>query len=224
MREAGSLRLAEDGAELAAAVASRDLPALAELLSTSAAERAGVRLFGVPGLADWLTDGPVGCLVREKTGDDHRPVRALLFDKTAATNWALGWHQDATIAVRERHEVPGFGTWTIKAGQHHVEPPMSLLAAMVTVRVHLDPVPPSNAPLLVAPGSHRLGWVAKSEMAEVVAQCGVASCVAETGDVWLASTPILHASERAAVPTHRRVLQVDYAANALPSPLRWLGV
>jgi hypothetical protein len=36
--------------------------------------------------------------------------------------------------------------------------------------------------------------------------------------------PILPASDRAAGPTHRRVLQVDYAVGALPRALEWLGV
>ena len=31
---------------------------------------------------------------------------------------------------------------------------------MVTLRVHLDPVPATNAPLLIAPGSHKLGRIA----------------------------------------------------------------
>jgi hypothetical protein len=48
--------------------------------------------------------------------------------------------------------------------------------------------------------------------------------LAEAGDVWAYSTPILHASERATEPTHRRVLQVDYAVGELPGGLAWLGV
>lgn len=58
-------------------------------------------------------------------------MRAVLFDKTAITNWALAWHQDRTICVRERVAVEGFGPWTIKRGMHHVAPPFNLLAAMI---------------------------------------------------------------------------------------------
>ena len=50
------------------------------------------------------------------------------------------------------------------------------------------------------------------------------TCVAEAGDVWLYATPILHASEASHRPGHRRVLQVDYAAEELPGGLEWLGV
>lgn len=126
--------------------------------------------------------------------------------------------------MAERLEVPGFGPWSIKAGMPHVTPPPALLARMITLRVHLDPVPRSNAPLLVAPGSHRLGRIAEKDIAEAVARCGAAACLAEAGDAWAYSTPILHASEAASVPARRRVLQVDYAIDALPGGLRWLGV
>jgi hypothetical protein len=64
------------------------------------------------------------------------------------------WHQDRTIVVRERIKVDGFGPWSIKDGLLHVAPPYDMLARMVTLRVHLDAVPESNAPLLIVPGSH----------------------------------------------------------------------
>lgn len=105
----------------------------------------------------------------------------------------------------------------------HVAPPISLLERMLTIRVHLDDVPAENAPLLVAPGSHRFGRVPEGKIAEVVQACGVVTCIAEAGDVWLYATPILHASEASRLPGHRRVLQVDYAAEELPGGLEWLG-
>ncbi len=40
-------------------------------------------------------------------GFDAFPVRALFFDKTPATNWKVAWHQDVTIAVTSRKEMPG---------------------------------------------------------------------------------------------------------------------
>ena len=55
-------------------------------------------------------------------GQGVRPVRAILFDKQDGGNWALGWHQDRTIEVVERREVPGFGPWTVKQGRVHVAP------------------------------------------------------------------------------------------------------
>ncbi|WP_235885687.1 phytanoyl-CoA dioxygenase family protein [Bradyrhizobium niftali] len=157
-------------------------------------------------------------------GEACHPVRAILFDKTAATNWALGWHQDRTIAVKARIPVDGFETWSVKSGMQHVEPPFALLSGMVTLRVHIDPVPASNAPLLIAPGSHKLGRIPEEDVKDVVRRCGTVACLADPGDIWLYATPILHASDAATTPMHRRVLQVDFAVGELPGGLEWLGV
>jgi ectoine hydroxylase-related dioxygenase (phytanoyl-CoA dioxygenase family) len=150
-------------------------------------------------------------------------VRAILFDKNSATNWSLGWHQDRTICVRARAEAPGFRSWTVKAGLLHVAPPFALLERIVTLRVHLDDVPEDNAPLLIAPGSHR-ALVPEVEIEATVARCGSFACLAEAGDVWIYATSILHASAASRTIGRRRVLQVDYSADALPAGLEWLGI
>ncbi len=184
-----------------------------------------MRLRGIEGLAPFLTStGYIGRCAASVLGDQSRPVRAILFDKTAATNWALGWHQDRTIAVKARAPVDGFETWSVKSGMLHVEPPFDLLSGMVTLRVHIDPVPASNAPLLIAPGSHKLGRIPEDGIREVVRRGGTVACLAEPGDVWLYATPILHASEAASAPMRRRVLQVDFSVGRLPGGLEWLGV
>jgi ectoine hydroxylase-related dioxygenase (phytanoyl-CoA dioxygenase family) len=134
-----------------------------------------------------------------------------------------GWHQDRTICVRERIDTPGFGPWTIKQGLVHVAPPFALIASMVTLRIHLDDVPGDNAPLLIAPGSHRFGYIAEGEVSGVVERCGTRACTAAVGDVWVYSTPILHASEASRSGGRSRVLQVDFSAEYLPGGLEWLG-
>ena len=189
------------------------------------AERAGVRLQGRPELATLLgVDRPIGTVAASALGTGCFPVRAVLFDKTEATNWALGWHQDRTIVVRQRHDVHGFGPWTIKAGLQHVAPPAELLAGMVTLRVHLDPVPRDNAPLLIARGSHQFGMIPESDVDALVARSEIQACLAERGDVWLYRTLVLHASAASIRPVGRRVLQVDYAVSPLPGGLEYLGV
>ncbi|WP_167300075.1 phytanoyl-CoA dioxygenase family protein [Sphingomonas leidyi] len=213
------LSLNEDGAAHLAGAAAPFLGALLALAASQPVERAGIRLHRVPGLAELLGPAALGGLVA-----GMRPVRAILFDKSPGANWLLGWHQDRTIAVRARCEVPGFGPWSVKQGLLHVEPPFALIEAMRTMRIHLDPVPQDNAPLLIAPGSHRLGRIPESELAAVVERCGTACCLADTGDVWLYATPIVHASAASSGAGRRRVLQVDFAGEALPPGLEWLGV
>jgi ectoine hydroxylase-related dioxygenase (phytanoyl-CoA dioxygenase family) len=214
-----------DGAVRLDRAALSILPELDALAARYPADRAGTRLHGDPALTALVAPG--GILQRaatDKLGDGARAVRAILFDKSPAANWALGWHQDRTIAVKARREVEGFAPWTVKAGIAHVAPPFALLERMVTIRVHLDDVPQENAPLLVAPGSHHLGLVPESEMEAAIARCGTYACLAKHGDVWLYATPILHASDRTHCSARRRVLQIDFAAEALPLPLEWLGV
>lgn len=203
----------------------RDLVRLNGVLESLPKQHAGFRIAGAAGLRPFLTsDGSIGSIAAGVLGRKSRPVRALLFDKTAEMNWSLAWHQDRTICVRRRIDVEGFGPWTFKSGMQHVAPPFDLLSRMVTLRVHLDDVPTTNSPLLIAPGSHADGRVSVDMVHEIVKRRGIRVCVAEAGDVWIYSTPILHASESATNPTHRRVLQVDFAAENLPGGLDWLGV
>lgn len=176
------------------------------------------------GLACLLdADSVIGAIASGILGPAACAVRAILFDKSPGTNWSLGWHQDRTIAVRRRTDTPGFGPWSMKRGLQHVEPPFSLIECMVTLRIHIDDVPGDNAPLLVAPGSHKLGRIAEDRIEAVVAACGIATCLADRGDIWLYATPILHASAAGHHP-HRRVLQVDYSRDSLPGELEWLGI
>lgn len=128
------------------------------------------------------------------------------------------------MVVRARHDTPGYGPWSTKAGLIHVAPPFHVLEGMATLRLHLDPVGEENAPLWIAPGSHRLGRVPEGDVATRVEQHGPFACIADVGDVWAYATPIIHASEAAILPRRRRVLQIDYAAHPLDGELEWLGV
>ena len=203
-------------------------PCMAEVEAAIVAlptNEAGVRINGIDALRPYLAStGCIGSVAATALGAGAMAVRAILFNKSPETNWSLGWHQDRTICVKERRDVLGFGPWTVKSGLIHVAPPSDLLARMVTLRAHLDDVPAGNAPLLIAPGSHRLGRIPVRKVDEIVNRCGIRVCTASAGDVWLYSTPILHASEAAATPASRRVLQVDFAAEPLPDGLEWLGV
>ena len=53
-------------------------------------------------------------LVRPHVDGEPFPVRAIEFDKPPGANWLFPWHQDLTIAVRSRAEVPGFGPWSTR--------------------------------------------------------------------------------------------------------------
>lgn len=212
------LDFAHDGAALFPDVFSA---AGLQKLAAYASGDAGARLLGMT-LAEALT--PATRIAAKLIGARARPVRAVMFDKTAERNWALGWHQDRTIAVQTRIDVEGFGPWTLKQGILHVAPPIDVLERMATLRIHVDRCGADNAPLKVALGSHRLGAVPAGEAATRAANLPRYACLAEPGDVWAYATPILHGSDRAERPLRRRVLQVDFAAFDLPQGLAWKGL
>jgi hypothetical protein len=214
------LNLEAQGAAHLQGAAAPFLAALEDVLARLPADQAGIRLHGITGLPEILE----AAAEHISPLANRRPVRAILFDKSETANWALGWHQDRTIAVKARAGVPGFGPWSVKAGFVHVEPPFALIERMRTIRIHLDPVSPDNAPLLIAPGSHLLGRLPEREIDSAAARYGTAACLADRGDIWLYATAILHASAAATAPKRRRVLQVDYSADKLPAPLEWLGI
>jgi ectoine hydroxylase-related dioxygenase (phytanoyl-CoA dioxygenase family) len=165
--------------------------------------------------------GPVGAVAAQLLGQAARPVRALLLDKSAAGNWRLGWHQDRTISVRERCDVEGFGPWSVKAGQLHVQPPHWLTERMVTLRIHIDPVDKANAPLEIVPGSHLLGRLFAEDIDRLTSTARPLRCLADAGDVWAYRTAILHASAEQRRRARRRVVQIDYCAEEFPNGLEW---
>lgn len=222
---AADLDFARDGASLFSGVLSpSDVAGLCTRLDPAIDGRPGRRLPDDSAIGDLLAAGGlIGCIAAGLIGPGARPVRAVLFDKTPDANWIVAWHQDRTITVRERVDVEDFGPWSTKDGLLHVAPPISVLEGMATLRLHLDDCDDANAPLMIARGSHRLGYVPAAEAAAVATAMPLFVCHAEAGDVWAYSTPILHMSQRSRAAGRRRVLQVDYAANDLPGGLEWRG-
>jgi len=220
-----ALSFDHDGAELFPNFVNAGLLRKLDAMFSMLPRRAGVRLGANTKLQGWICKAsPILQLARSLLGGTAQPVRAILFDKRDAANWALGWHQDRTIAVRERIEVQGFSNWTLKASIPHVEPPFEVLQRMVTARIHLDDVNAENGPLLIVPGSHRLGRLTDDGVGRAVAAGSTFACLANAGDVWLYATPILHASEASRQSTGRRVLQIDFSADGLSGGLQWAGM
>jgi ectoine hydroxylase-related dioxygenase (phytanoyl-CoA dioxygenase family) len=150
-------------------------------------------------------------------------VRGLFFDKTLSTNWNLPWHQDLTIAVRARRDVPGFGPWTLKAGISHVHAPADLLERMVTLRLHLDDCRAQSGPMRVLPGSHAMGKLDPGAVASWSARAGelAVDCLVPAGGAVVMRPLLLHSSAAGTAAGHRRVIHLEYAAEALPDALEW---
>jgi len=175
----------------------------------------------LPALLDFAEDAGILPIVCEVLGNEAFVARATLFDKTPEANWKVPWHQDVTIAVKEKHEAPGYGPWSTKAGVPHVQPPSEVLEQMLTVRVHLDPCPSANGALWVMPGSHRLGRLNQNSVEPCVDEQRVVCCSANTGDLLVMRPLLLHSSSASLQPGHRRILHFDYAVGELAKGLQW---
>jgi Phytanoyl-CoA dioxygenase (PhyH) len=185
--------------------------------------RAGIRnlLELVPSIRRLSQSPEIRSLVVPILGDTARVVRGVFFDKQPRANWKVPWHQDRTIAVKNRLEVPDYHPWSVKEGIDHVQPPTAILEQMLTVRIHLDRTDESNGALKVIPGSHCQGKLNNLEIDRWKQTGSAISCNCEAGGILLMRPLLLHASSIAIVPSHRRVIHLEYASHQLPDGLEW---
>ena len=167
------------------------------------------------------TSPQIRTLVDPVLGKGSFPVRSLLFDKTAQANWLVPWRQDMTICVAEKREVPGYGPWSIKAGQWHVQPPMTVLERMLSVRIHLDHCDESNGALRVIPGTHCRGRLSPDAIRCAERANGISVCSIKGGGVLLMKPLLVHASSAAKDAAHRRVVHIDFANCELSGGITW---
>ena len=62
-------------------------------------------LLSVPSVHGLAVSKPVREIIETVLGPKCFAVRGIFFNKTRSSNWKVVWHQDLTIAVRERKEV-----------------------------------------------------------------------------------------------------------------------
>lgn len=186
-----------------------DAPGVRHLLRRSPAVR---RLAKSP---------PILGIAATYLGSGAKPVKAILFDKTPSSNWYVTWHQDLTIAVKEKIEVAGYGPWSEKDGVPHVQPPASVLQQMLAIRIHLDDCSEQNGALSFMSGSHNAGKLGPDEISKWREKARPICCPADQGDVIVMRPLILHSSRKASNPEHRRVLHIEYASVDLTGGLKW---
>jgi len=184
--------------------------------------RGGTRhLLDIPAVQELARSKPVRAIAQSALGKDCFAVRGILFDKTPTANWKVAWHQDLTIAVRERRELRGFGPWSVKEGVPHVQPPMMVLERMVAVRIHLDECGPENGPVRVIPGSHKFGRLPGAAIDVWKEEHTAIDCTVPRGGILAFFPLLLHSSSPSILPEHRRVIHLEFAAADLPGGLEW---
>ena len=196
------------------------LDALASATHTKAF---GIRnlLNVVPFTRELANSSACKSLIEPILGPDVRLVRGIYFDKHKDANWKVAWHQDLTIAVRERIDVEGYGPWSLKAGIHHVQPPVSVLEHMLTLRLHLDHTDESNGALRILPGTHLHGRLNPVQISHFKQHHQPITCSVRRGGALLMRPLLLHSSTMAVNPVHRRVLHFEYSSGDLTGGIRW---
>ena len=162
-------------------------------------------------------------IAQARTILDEEPqlVRAIFFDKTPEKNWLVSWHQDKTVSVNKKHHIDGWGPWSLKDNTHHVQPSESVLNNMVTFRIHLDDSNADNGCLKVIPNSHHRGVLKQADIDNIVEESEFIECEANAGDMLIMRPLILHASSKAKLPKHRRVIHLEFSGYDLPNDVYW---
>lgn len=158
-------------------------------------------------------------LLFNRFGNAYFIVKSIYFDKPPASNWFVAYHQDLTISVDKKTEIPGYGPWTTKQNQFSVQPPTAILEDNFTIRIHLDTTTDENGALRVIPGSHQNGVIRLNaadlqQMKEIV-------CTVKAGGVMLMKPLLLHASGRTTNNRQRRVIHIEFSRSPLPDAINW---
>ncbi|QDU35908.1 Phytanoyl-CoA dioxygenase (PhyH) [Maioricimonas rarisocia] len=221
------LRNVLDASEIAAMTSALDAAFRADAETSESVRQRSGQVYAVRNVLTicpdilrlWRHPRLVGA-VHGVLGRDAGLVRGLFFDKPPDQTWALPWHKDLTIAVRDRPEgsPPGYSPLRRRAGVPHCEPPLEVLESMLTLRIHLDAMTEANGPLEVLPGSHRTGKQLRIDDFDPV------TLHAAAGDVLLMRPLLAHCSgkSRPATGQHRRILHLEFAAGPqLAGGLGW---
>ena len=191
-----------------------EVEGIAELLqgNTVGPSRAGARhLMPHPLVLEVARDRRMLAIARRFLGPSVIPFRATLFDKSAANNWLVVWHQDTALPLLERRNVAGWGPWSVKAGITYAHAPASALARVVALRLHIDDSSADNGPLRVLPGTHAQGVLSDADLAHAARETQAVDCIAPAGGVVAMRPLLIHASSKAAADRRRRVLHIEYA-------------
>jgi hypothetical protein len=183
--------------------------------------RAGVRhALSVRPVATLARQPNVLELARTVLGPDAFPFRATLFDKSPTSNWLVVWHQDTALPLRERHEIPGWGPWSVKEQIAYAHAPAAVLSQVLALRIHLDDSTAINGPLRVLPATHKMGVLDDDRIHDLASRMLPVECLVPAGGILAMRPLIVHSSSKSHATSERRVLHIEYAASSsIAAPL-----
>lgn len=173
----------------------------------------------VPATQRVILNHNLNTIIQTLFGPDFFITKSVYFDKPAQSNWFVSYHQDLTVSVDKKLELPGYGPWTIKQNQFAVQPPLAILENNFTIRIHLDDTDENNGALKIIPGSHQKGiyrpetidWNKETEDI----------CKVEKGGIMIMRPLLLHSSGRTTNSNKRRVIHLELSNQELPAGLKW---
>ena len=173
----------------------------------------------IPDVAGVIFNIKLKAIIDDSFGDDYFVVKSIYFDKPERSNWFVAWHQDLTISVDKKVDVPCYGPWTVKQNQYAVQPPLDILRDNFTIRIHLDDAGEGNGALKVIPGSHlkdvyrpeNINWEQETEI----------TCAVRAGGIMLMRPLLLHASNRTTNNQPRKVIHIEFSQAELAGGLEW---
>lgn len=173
----------------------------------------------IPQVRELVFNENIKNIITEIFGEKYFVVKSIYFDKPEKSNWYVAYHQDLTISVDKKTDLPGFGPWTTKQNQFAVQPPIDILENIFTIRIHLDDTDEYNGALKVIPTSHAKGiyrpetidWSVETETI----------CKVHKGGIMLMKPLLLHGSSRTTNGKKRRVIHIEFSDRQLPKELKW---
>lgn len=171
----------------------------------------------VPEIKELIFNGKLNTLVCNLFGAEYFVVKSIYFDKPEKSNWFVAWHQDLTISVNKKIELPDFCAWTVKQNHYSVQPPLKILQGNFTVRIHLDDTDDDNGALRVVPGSHLKEIYRTAHSAPENEH----TCAVKAGGIMIMRPLLMHASNRATGNKKRRVIHIEFSNVELPAAISW---
>lgn len=160
--------------------------------------------------------------LKRHTNEQHfKLIKSIFFNKNLQHNWAVPWHQDKTIGVKNKVILNNYKNWTVKQGVPHVQPPLNILNKIITIRIALDDRDCNNGALKIIPRSHKLGVLNQSEINRITEQQSYLSCSLKAGDILIMQPLILHSSNKSINNKQRRTIHLEYSSGDLPQDLAW---
>lgn len=164
-----------------------------------------------PTFATLARDSRLTSVAAEILGEPAIPYRATFFDKSAASNWLVVWHQDTALPVQKRFDAAGWTSWSVKEGVSYAHAPARVLGRVVALRAHLDDSTLANGPLRVLPSTHSMGVLEDDAIRRLAQDMSAVDCVVMKGGLVAMKPLTLHASSKSQDATSRRVLHIEYA-------------